>query len=532
MKKDKNMLRVAIYARRTVDSERSDSIQMQIETCRKHLELARAGRVASVTVYQDEGFTRRNVDRPDWQRMMQDIEAGVIDLVIAYKMDRISGNMRDFSLFYSRIVDDLELELIAVREGIDSSLPLIGEVMAYISALMATYEVKQDSIRSLDNSLNLAVHGFWSGGRPPIGYTLVPATIGGKTHKMLQIDPEGVAYKMQLVNIFLDNNLTLSGMERYLKNTGVKTRNGKFFSTSQIYQILTAPQCVAATPEIYDYFAGLGCKMSELSPRELWDGNHGLQVFGRTTERKGKHKCNAPEEWTVCLGLHEPFLSSDVYLRIREQLTGHTFQKMSVHPPELLKGALRCKCGNLMRVARKKRIDGTYSTWYFCHLRMRQGVEYCDVGHIKTGLLDSLVLDVFRDISAHPDSVDKYLQESVRSSGSDSQALRSREKSLEDKIGRLTASLALSSGSTAAKYIISEIERLDQELSGVRSSLARLAAEESRAAAARANASARRADICRFVSDFDGLSKYEQNEIVKKVLRSCVWDGETLRVTL
>ena len=180
---------------------------------------------------------RRNTDRPDWQRMMRDVDNHFLDLVCVYRIDRASGNMKDFSLFYSKLVDEKGVQLIAVREGIDSSLPLIGEVMAYIAAMMATYEVKQDSIRSYDNSRSLAVYGYWSGGRPPIGYTLIPVTENGKVHKVLEPVAEIVEYRNNLISIFLDNQLSLSGMERYLRKNGIKTQNGKFFSTNQIYTI-------------------------------------------------------------------------------------------------------------------------------------------------------------------------------------------------------------------------------------------------------------------------------------------------------
>lgn len=231
-RKKKELLRAAIYARRTVDDKKSDSIQMQIETCQRHLEISRRDRIESVSLYIDEGFSRRNTNRPDWQRMMQDIEDGQLDLICVYRIDRISGNMLDFSMFHTKVVDDYGLELIAVREGIDSAYSITGNTMAYISATMATHEVKQDSIRSFDNSRNLAVHGFWSGGKPPLGYTLIPVTVNGKIHKMLELLPEDIEYKKNLVSLFLDNNFTLSSMEGYLKRNSIKTRNGKFFQPS------------------------------------------------------------------------------------------------------------------------------------------------------------------------------------------------------------------------------------------------------------------------------------------------------------
>lgn len=535
MKKRKtSSLRAGIYARRTVNSEKSDSVQMQVEKCTQYLDMTRSGQIESITIYIDEGFSRRNTDRPDWQRMMQDVEDGLLDLIVVYRIDRVSGNMKDFTLFYSKIVDELEMQLISVREGIDSSLTLVGEAMAYLSAMMSTYEVKQDSIRSYDNSRNLAIHGFWFGGMPPVGYHAIPITVNGKVHKVLDIIPEDVAYKGKFVSIFLDNNLTLSGMQGFLKRAGIKTRNGKFFSTSQIYTILTAPQCVANTPEVYDFFEGLGCQMEqEYSSRDKWDGQHGILIFGRTTERKGKHTSTPPEDWLVCIGRHEPIMSGDTYLQIRKKLAEHTFVKDSTHPPELLRGVLRCKCGNLMRTSYKKKVDGSYSVWYFCHKRMLQGKEYCDAKHIKAHLLNNKVLEIFKEIKSDPSTVDLYVKKEERKEKYPPAAtLKSRERVLEEKLERLASTLALNSESTATKYIIAEIERLDLELKECKKQLLLSAAEERRTNSDRKSLATKRQEIHALLENFDDFSMKEQNEIARTVLKECVWDGETLKIVL
>ena len=536
MKKQKvSNLRIGIYARRTVDSDKSSSIQMQIETCRKKIEMTfpDPGQVASVTIYQDEGFTRRNTDRPDWQRMNRDIEAGLLDVIVAYKIDRVSGNMKDFAIFYSRIVHEHDLRLICCHEGVDSNLPLTGEFMAYLSALMASYEVQQDSIRSFDNSRNLAIHGYWFGGKPPVGYSIIPVSVDGKNHKMLELYPEDIEYKMNLVNIFLKHDFSLSAMEGYLKRNGIKTKNGKFFSTIQIHALLTSPQCVEATPEMYDYFAEMGCEMeNEHSPREKWDGSRGIIIFGRTTEQKGKHVQNPPDQWLVCLGLHKPFMKAETYLQIRSKLARHVFDKTSIHPPTLLKGILRCKCGNLMHITRKKKVDGSYSTWYYCLTRSRKGTEYCDAQSIRTEILDERILDVFREINTDPAAITKYVQSNIRISKESSSSYRMKERNTQEKIERLAASLANNANSSAAKYIIAEIERLDKELEEYKRKALLAASEERKTSAALQDAMKKQDMICRLIDNFDSFSAEHKNCIAKSVLKECSWDGCTLKITL
>ncbi|MEW4411570.1 recombinase family protein [Clostridium sp. AN503] len=529
-------LRVGIYARRTVDSEKSDSIKMQIDTCTAHLKLKypAPGEIESITIYADEGFTRRNTDRPDWQRMMRDVDNHFLDLVCVYRIDRASGNMKDFSLFYSKLVDEKGVQLIAVREGIDSSLPLIGEVMAYIAAMMATYEVKQDSIRSYDNSRSLAVYGYWSGGRPPIGYTLIPVTENGKVHKVLEPVAEIVEYRNNLISIFLDNQLSLSGMERYLRKNGIKTQNGKFFSTNQIYTILTAPQCVANTQEMYDFFESKGCQMEQTrSARENWDGKHGIIIYGRTSEQKGKHIHNPQEKWLVCIGRHRPIMDAERYFQIIRQLQQNTFNKTSKHPPTLLKGILHCSCGSVMRISWKRKVDNTYGSWYFCLRQMRQGEEYCQRHFIKTEFLDNKVLDIFHKIQVDPNEIDKYMKKRENPKSKKSAAsIRASIRNTQEQVNNLTAALAANSESTATKYIIKEIERLDAELISLQSDLLLAKSEEIRNEDDKMRAISKREEICRLVSDFDLFSPEERNKIAKDILKECVWDGETLHITL
>ena len=102
----------------------------------------------------------------------------------------------------------------------------------------------------------------------------------------------------------------------------------------------------------------------------------------------------------MCLGKHKPFMPAEKWLAVQSRFTQNKCIKDAKWPVPLLKGVLRCKCGNLMQVSRKKKVDGTCSSWYYCRKRMRQGVDACDMGQIKCDLLDEEVLELFRGITA------------------------------------------------------------------------------------------------------------------------------------
>ena len=83
--------RISIYARKSVFREDSISIESQIEMC----EYEAKGQ--EYLVYQDNGYSGKNTDRPGFQRMVTDIKAGLISKVIVYKLDRVSRSVLDFS---------------------------------------------------------------------------------------------------------------------------------------------------------------------------------------------------------------------------------------------------------------------------------------------------------------------------------------------------------------------------------------------------------------------------------------------------
>ncbi len=203
---------------------------------------------------------------------------------------------------------------------------------------------------------------------------------------------KGVKYVNWIFDTFLENNYSLQSMETVFKKQGIKTINGAFFSTTQLHKILTTSYYVEATPDVYDFYAEKGCQIDPDSPREKWDGTHGVMVYGKTTERAGRHTLQAPDKWLVCLGYHRPFISAEKWLATQERFSNNTFNKSMKYDIPLLKGAVRCaKCRCLMQVSRKKKKVGV-SSYYYCLKRSRQGIEACDMRHINRTVLDEKLL--------------------------------------------------------------------------------------------------------------------------------------------
>lgn len=522
-----------IYGRKSYFKDTSDSTHMQFSVCEAHIQ-QHFEDPDSIQYYEDDGFVRSNMDRPGMNQLREDISAGLIDCVIIYKIDRVCSDMMDFCTFYT-FLKEHDVKFITVKDGIDTTTPL-GEAMMYLAVIFSGLEVQTDSLRITDNMNHLAAKGFWCGGRPPLGYSIIPLDLGAKSHKTLALNDEEIRYKNRLIDLFLENHFTLQNMETYCRNHGITSLSGSFLSTTQIYNMFTSPHCVQNTAAMYDYFEAKGCIMDEESPREKWDGTHGIMVYGRTMEKKvngkKKHMQAPPEKWRISIGYHEPYMTDQRYFSIIGQFGHNTFSKAPKYDLPLLKGALRCKCGRSMSMSRKKKVDGSVSTWYYCPRRMRAGAEACDMSQIKADLLDEKVLDVFRAIQHDPAAVKRYLKEEKREPSDSTANLRAAMERCQGKIEKLTGALATNSGSAAAKYIVNEIEKLDIEYNSLRKKMLTASANERRAATHLKSAMEKREEIIRLLDNFKEFSAEERNEIAKEVLSECVWDGETLFITL
>lgn len=519
----------ATYGRKSVYSDKSDSVDNQQRMCREYVDFKFPGKIDSFETYSDEGFTGANTNRPGLKRLMNDVKNGLVDMLVVYQLDRLSRDVRDFANIYA-MLEEKNVMFISIKENIDTATP-IGKAMMYVTMVFAQMERETIAARVTDNMIGLAKKGFWTGGNPPYGYRREKIEVNGKKHVTIVPVPEAADYVEWIFDTFLQNNYSLQGMETAFRKQGIKTVNGAFFSTTQLHKILTMPYCVQATPDVWDFYSSLGCQMAD--PRDSWNGENGVMIYGRSTEKNKKHQIQPHDQWIVCSGKHAPFISAEKWLAVQERFRQNTFNKKQKYDIPLLKGTLRCaKCGGLMQVSRKKLVHGVTSH-YYCLKRMRQGVNACDMRMIKCNILDDQVLDIFRQIEADPGIILKYTGiEEAQDDGTVLKEMERRANNLRTKIERLAETLSDSESSTAAKYIVSQIEKEDLELETLNREIEIEKAEARRNKNAAKTMEDRTAEITRLISGLDGFSAAERNEIVREAVQECTWNGETLFLRL
>ena len=97
-------MRIAIYTRKSVYTGKGESIENQIEMCKEYISLKiKDSHEADIIIYEDEGYSGKNTERPKLQKMLKDIRKERFDYVICYRLDRISRSVSDFS----NLIEDL-----------------------------------------------------------------------------------------------------------------------------------------------------------------------------------------------------------------------------------------------------------------------------------------------------------------------------------------------------------------------------------------------------------------------------------------
>ena len=151
-------MRIAIYSRKSVFTGKGDSIENQIQLCKEYVNLHYPGE-NSIEIYEDEGFSGGNINRPKFQELLKDAREKKFDCLICYRLDRISRNVSDFSTLIEEL-NDLKISFVSIKEQFDTSTPM-GRAMMYISSVFAQLERETIAERVRDNMIELAKQGSW-----------------------------------------------------------------------------------------------------------------------------------------------------------------------------------------------------------------------------------------------------------------------------------------------------------------------------------------------------------------------------------
>jgi site-specific DNA recombinase len=226
---ESQIFKAAAYIRVSTDEQAESGYSLQLQRERIAAQITAKG-WELFKVYEDGGQSGGKLERPALQEMLSDIDAGNIQAVVIYKLDRLSRKQRDTMYLIEDVFLAKNIELVSISESLDTSSPT-GRAMIGMLSVFAQLERDTITERLSGGRKQKAKTGGYSGGNSAIGYK----TERGK--KTLFADEEKTA-AVRRVFILKDDGLKLQQIADQLNAEGHTTKQGAQFSPTQVMRIL------------------------------------------------------------------------------------------------------------------------------------------------------------------------------------------------------------------------------------------------------------------------------------------------------
>lgn len=545
MQKSSNHNVIAIYSRKSRFTGKGESIGNQVELCRSYIRTTFGDEYAEkAIVYEDEGFSGGNLNRPDFKRMMKAARERKFKAVVVYRLDRISRNISDFSTLIEEL-GRLQIDFISIRESFDTSSPM-GRAMMYIASVFSQLERETIAERIRDNMQELAKTGRWLGGTTPTGYTseaVKTVTVEGKSKRAckLKLIPEEAEIVHKICELYLETD-SLTMTEAEMLRQHIKTKTGRNFTRFSIKGILQNPVYLIADQNAYQYFVD---KQAELcSGPDEFDGVHGILAYNRTDQEKGRATVYLPtNEWIVSVGQHPGIIPAKTWIQIQESLERN--RSKAYRKPRsneaLLTGLLWCKCGNRMYPKLSKRFtaEGKPVYTYVCKLKEHSKRSLCNLRNANGNLLDAAIVEQIKGLANDDHGFLNQLEKSKRFYTGKREEydckldeLRQKKTDTERKINALIDSLADFENSSAAIHLKKRIEELHSQDAGLQSRIQELEELTTQHSLSDMEFDLMRQLLNVFRDSIDEMTIEQKRTAIRTLVRKVIWDGEHAHVIL
>ena len=404
-------------------AERGYSIEEQDRLIREAIK--KNGWGEPVDMYRDAGWSGAREDRPDFQRMLGDLDR--FDVVVIWAMDRLTRDL----LMFAKLVKQFtaaKVRIESLTAHVDLGTPE-GEAMAGIAAVFGQFERKRIGERVKACLDARARQGRHTGGAAPYGYTW--------QDKDLVVEPSEAEVVKRIYADYC-NGLGQRGIVRALNAERVPTRHGGDWQQSSISRLLSAPLYIGKLE--YD--------------GEVWPGRH------------------------------EAIIGEDTWNRVQAIKSGEHRRKggrQADSPHLLTRGILRCPtCGSAM-IPRKAR-PGVERDRYVCRGRIERGTGFCAQPSIRRELIDepflSHLLDGYIDIEATRRRIEERTS-SLLGRARDAVTEREREVARIERALQ-TTERDYDAGDLTGKQYSGRQARLSDELTGATNALSHAVAHTQR----------------------------------------------------
>ncbi len=366
------VIRCAIYTRKSTEEGLEmafNSLDAQREAGEAYIASQKAeGWVGLADRYDDGGFTGGNMDRPALKRLLADIEAGKIDTVVVYKVDRLSRSLLDFSQLIA-LFDKHEVSFVSVTQSFNTTTSM-GRLTLNILLSFAQFEREIIGERIRDKVAAAKKKGKHTGGPPVLGYNIDRAA--GR----LVVNPAEADLVRRIFKLFIQLGSTMK-VATALNADGSRT---KAWTT----------------------------RKGKVRPGQPWDKCSVNRVVNNV-----KYVGQVSHKGALYKGEQEALIDRRTWDKTRGILaTNHNARAANSRrkTPALLSGLIRCgSCGRAMGVTFTRRRGRTYR-YYLCGKAAKQGYAQCPVKSVAAGEVEKAVFEQLRGVFRSPDVVARTMR--------------------------------------------------------------------------------------------------------------------------
>ena len=347
-------LRCAVYTRKSSEEgleQEFNSLDAQREACEAYIASQRSeGWVLIRDQYDDGGISGGTLERPALQRLLSDIDDGLVDVVVVYKIDRLSRSLMDFSKLVE-VFDRNNVTFVSVTQSFNTTTSM-GRLTLNILLSFAQFEREVTAERIRDKVKASRMKGIFMGGNPPYGYK--------PKDRKLVIDEEEARNVRWIFSRFLEIG-SATELAREATRRGIRTPRGNAMSKNFLYRILNNRVYIGEAVHKGTGYAG---EHQRLIDQKTWDRVHAI-------------------------------LQESPRLRANNTRTD---------TPALLKGLLYGPDGAAFSPTHTRKGDRLYR-YYVSQTVLKHGAGKCPVARVPAAEIEAAVIDQIRGMLRAPEVV-------------------------------------------------------------------------------------------------------------------------------
>ena len=415
---------VALYIRLSKEDETEGPSQSVTNQKSLLNEFVQQHRLSVYDTYVDDGWSGTSFDRPDFQRMIEDIEAKKVNMVITKDLSRLGRDYIMTGHYMERYFPEKRVRYISLLDGIDTGVESTANDITPFRAIMNDMYAKDISKKIKSVKRDKQRKGQFIGGKPMYGYKMHP------TEKNEIVIDEEVAPVVRRIFAMALDGMSCRKIAATLNEEGVPT---------------PATYCGWNMGRKGPY-AGLWSseRISEMLQNETYLGN---MVQGRTVKISYKSKkClkQDRENWVVVENTHEPLIDKETFQKVRMLVNSRKHTRSRTYD-FLLKGLIFChECGYPMAVLNRPPVSGEDRLFFVCRTYQRfTRAGVCSCHSIKEQVVTEAVLAKVREVCEaylDPNKLQPIAADAVEKARK-AENHEAEIQSIQNKIDSLTANL-------------------------------------------------------------------------------------------